>query len=103
MLPQKISKRYITNRLNKYHPDKDETQNKFNEELFKKINEAYDILGNKQKKAYYDALNTSIYPESVKTWKKTEAYEGFYKTTNRRTTAYHDKYNRARERSKTSK
>ena len=38
----------------KYHPDKN-SGNKEAEEMFKKISAAYDILGDENKKAKYDA------------------------------------------------
>lgn len=80
----------------------DETQNKPNEEKFKMITDAYDILSNKQKKAYYDALHQTG-NEVHTSWKKTETYDGFYKSTNQQANQYHDKYHQARERSKKSK
>jgi curved DNA-binding protein len=98
---QKILKRYIMSRPNKLHPDMEETQNKPNEEKFKMITDAYEILGNKQKKAYYDALHQPI-NEVHTTWEKTETYDGFYKSTNQQANQYHDTYHQARERSKKS-
>lgn len=55
--PEEIKKTYRKLAL-KYHPDRNRG-NKEAEEKFKEINEAYEVLGDKAKRARYDQLGTS--------------------------------------------
>lgn len=63
----------------KYHPDKhlDDTpeEQKKNEELFKKVKDAYDILGNKEKRAQYDNPGFGEYDNS---WFKYGGFGNFF-------------------------
>ena len=60
-----------------YHPDRESGNSAFNEEKFKQINEAYQILSDPQKKAMYD-LTMISYPryraKKVKYRKRTSRY-----------------------------
>jgi len=62
------------------HPDKKVGQTPFNQEKFKQITSAYDILSCKDKRASYDKYRPAH--EIHQQWNsKSATYGGFYKTT----------------------
>eukprot|EP00344_Euplotes_crassus_P005026 CAMPEP_0196997250 /NCGR_PEP_ID=MMETSP1380-20130617/2918_1 /TAXON_ID=5936 /ORGANISM="Euplotes crassus, Strain CT5" /LENGTH=272 /DNA_ID=CAMNT_0042413433 /DNA_START=114 /DNA_END=933 /DNA_ORIENTATION=- len=72
-------------KLNKYHPDLGNTT-KFEEENFKKVTEAYEVLGNNKKKAKYDYLIQGRY-DSIN-GRQGGQQTSYYKTTQTYTKTY---------------
>ncbi len=66
-------KRAYRRLAHQYHPDK----NSGSEEKFKEVNEAYQILGNKQKRAQYDKFGTTFNGAGSQGGFGTEDFSGF--------------------------
>lgn len=75
------------------HPDTKGGDETIDIDKFKEITAAYDVLSNRDKKAFYDGF---VKPAEVnKKWSSTTEYEGFYKSTYSRTTT--DDYTKYRQ------
>lgn len=94
--------------VKKYHPDLQpiETKQKA-EDKMKKINEAYDVLGNEEKRKEYDKKLRQIRENEKERYKQTIQHEEKYKKTKtnqyNNTSTNQDKYNYEEERAKYEK
>jgi len=81
----------------KYHPDTYSGNKNVAEEKMKQINEAYDILSNKELKAKYDEQFKSPVEENIKRDSKSQAYYNYetneYKSPDPRDADYRSYYN----------
>ena len=72
------SKLNITSMRNKLHPDTETGKGKFNEDKFKQITDAYDVLSSKEKRALYDGAR---HPQEVSKRWGTTMYDDFRSST----------------------
>ena len=75
---EEIKKAY-RNLAFKYHPDRN-PDNKAAEEMFKKITEAYDVLGDEKKRAQYDRYGSSSNSyENAYSYNTSGSYSNYYR------------------------